>query len=155
MSALATFEVGTDLIADQETLVFTYGYTDVASAVFRTGRQVTIALDFTATAREAWKEKGTYALGAITTEGGKTYKLIKLEEAAEKEKPTANPTFWEEVKSPLVLLTLPPEYRPAAEVAAFKTGTATVKISAAGVVTLSAAETNKALSVYRAATVSP
>jgi hypothetical protein len=150
-----TFEEGTELIVDSEEPALNYGYTDVNSAVERQGDLVMVALDFTAAARPAWVTKSKYALGAIVTEGGKTYRLIKVEEAAENEKPTTNPTFWAEVVNPLTLATLPPEYRPAAEATALKSMTATVKIGTDGTIKLSAAEGGQAHATYRAAVAAP
>lgn len=153
----ATFEEGTELIVDQETLALKTGWTDGgASTVSRHGDTVTVSLHLAATARAPWAEKSKYALGTLVTEGGKTYVLIAAEPEAEKAKPTTDAgVHWEEVVAPLTVATLPADFRPPAEVGCVKQGTPTVKIGADGTVKVSAAENVDALTAYAAAGITP
>lgn len=154
----ATQEVGTEIVLDSEIVVDGTGFADVApSDVIRLGPLVTLAMQVKNAARAAWAEKSKYALGTLTTEGGKTYVLIKAEPEAEKAKPSADAgVHWQEVADPTLVCTLPAEYRPSAT-ATTEDGNFTV--SAAGLVkttyALVEAATKQVQLAYRAAGVSP
>lgn len=154
----ATQEEGTEIVLDSEVVVDGTGFSEPApSDVMRLGPLVTLAMQITNAARAAWAEKSKYALGALATEGGKTYVLIKAEPEAEKAKPTTDAgVHWEEVASPTTVCTLPPEYRPSGTVT---TEDGNFTVSEAGVVkatySLVAGGTKQLQLSYRAAGVTP
>lgn len=154
----ATQEEGTEIVLDSEVVVDGTGFSDVApSDVMRIGPLVTVAMQIKNAARAAWAEKEKYALGTLSTEGGKTYELILAEPEAEKAKPTTDAgVHWREVATPTVVCTLPVEYRPPATVT---TVDGNFTISEAGVVkatyALVAGGTKQLQLSYRAAGVSP
>lgn len=154
----ATQEVGTEIVLDSEVVVDGTGFADVApSDVIRLGPLVTLAMQVKNAARAAWAEKSKYALGALATEGGKTYVLIKAEPEAEKAKPTTDAgVHWQEVVDPSLVCTLPVEYRPSATVT---TEDGNFTVSVAGLVkttyALEAGATKQLQLSYRAAGVSP
>lgn len=154
----ATQEEGTEILLASETVVDGTGFSDVApSDVMRNGSLVTLSLTIKNAARAAWAEKSKYAVGTLSTEGGKTYVLIKAEPEAEKAKPTTDAgVHWQEVADPTLVCTLPVEYRPAAAVT---TVDGNFTVSAAGLVkttySLVAGGTKALQFSYRAAGVSP
>lgn len=153
----ATFEEGTEIVLDSETVAVATGFTDHATAgsdVFRNGPRVSLGLRVTNTARKAWDKEVEYALNQMVTEGGKTYLAIKA--ASLNKKPSSNPTWWQEVPTPNRICTLPVEYRPAVDLV---NAGGTVEAKANGeVLALDSLEASAAKVYdigYRAASVSP
>lgn len=154
----ATQEEGTEIVLDSEVVVDGTGFADVApSDVIRLGPLVTLAVQIKNAARAAWAEKSKYALGALVTEGGKTYVLIKAEPEAEKAKPSTDAgVHWQEVADPTLVCTLPVAFRPSGTVTTEDGG---FTVTAAGLVkatySLVAEATRQLQLAYRAAGVSP
>lgn len=151
-----TFEAGTELLVDSETLTPAATWADTASTgsdVFRQGDLVTVVLRITNKPRAAW-EKKKYKKGELATEGGNIYEAAVAE--TDEEKPTAKPADWTKIGPEKLAATLGPDYRPASTV---KNETGTVQVTSAGLVEALDTVSIEAGHVYeihyRAATVSP
>lgn len=159
----ATYEEGTELVLDSEAVAVGATWSEQANGcdVFRLGGFVQVALRVTPKARAAW-EKKKYKKGELALEGGHVYEAGGAAKVAETDenKPTVKPTHWTDLGTEAankIICTLPRPYWPVEVVK--DASTATVEISAAGVVTALDAVTLATARVYnlayRAAGISP
>jgi hypothetical protein len=124
----ATFEEGSEIAVDNETLVVGTGWSEEpkGSDVFRNGSKVQLAIRAKNVARAAWEAK-KYKKGEMVTEGGKTYIAIVAE--TDETEPHTKAADWAEVAAPTLVTTLTPEYWPAVAV---ENGSGTVEVKANG-----------------------
>jgi hypothetical protein len=114
----ATFEEGSEIVVDSETVALNPTWTEAPEKgcdLWRRGDQVTLALRVKNANAKAWK-KQKYKEGELAVEGGKVYKaegagLVAKE--TDENKPSTKPTMWVVVGETALIATLPEEYRPA------------------------------------------